>query len=436
MSRPRVLVLAEMANPEWVSVPLVGWSHARALMDVCDAHLVTQIRNRAAILRAGLIEGRDFTAIDSEAVAARGHKLAKFIRRGKGMNWTTQTAIEAIGYIFYEHLTWKKFGARIRAKEFDVVHRITMLSPIVPSPIARHCAAAGVPFVLGPLNGGVPWPRGFDAHRRREREWLSYVREAYKLLPGYRSTRQNAAVILVGSRFTYEQIPQTYRHKVFYMPENAIDESKFTKRRTRTASLPLRAIFVGRLVPLKGMDMLLEAAAGIVRERKLTIEIVGAGPEEARLKEFVLREGFGEEVTFTGWLKHEQVIEHIAEADLLLLPSIREFGGGAALEAMAVGVPPLVLNYGGPAELVTPASGFLVEMGSRARIVRLLRETLSEIVADPSLIDQKAKVAYRRAHEQFTWPAKVRQTLAVYDWALGRAKERPHFPMPMPDPPM
>ena len=75
-------------------------------------------------------------------------------------------------------------------------------------------------------------------------------------------------------------------------------------------------------------------------------------------------------------------------------------------------------------------------MGSRARIVRLLRETLSEIVADPSIIDQKAKVAYRRAHEQFTWPAKVRQTLAVYDWVLGRTKERPQFPMPMPDPPM
>src|SRR5438034_11368581 len=104
MRRVRALVLAEMANPEWVSVPLVGWSHARALMDVCDAHLVTQVRNREAILRAGLVEGKDFTAINSEAIAKRGHQLAKLLRSGKGVNFTTWTTIEMIGHVYYEHL--------------------------------------------------------------------------------------------------------------------------------------------------------------------------------------------------------------------------------------------------------------------------------------------------------------------------------------------
>ena len=189
----RPLLVAEAANPDWASVPLIGWSLATALMAISNGHLVTQIRNREAILKMGLIEGEQVTFLDSEAVAAPLSAVAKVLTRGKA--WTLNTAIGAIAYYEFERLLWKQFGHRIEQHEFDVVHRITPLSPVVPSLLARKCARAGVPFVLGPLNGGVPWPREFRAARHQEREWLTYLRGAYKLLPGYASTREYASAI-------------------------------------------------------------------------------------------------------------------------------------------------------------------------------------------------------------------------------------------------
>ena len=151
----RVLLLAEACNPEWVSVPLEGWSHSRAIASLVDTHLVTQIRNRDAIVRAGLQEGGEFTAINSEAVEGPVYRLAAKLRGGAGVGWTTLAGLSALSYPYYEHLVWKQFGKRIQAREFDIVHRITPLSPTATSLIAPRCQKAGVPFVMGPSS---PFP--------------------------------------------------------------------------------------------------------------------------------------------------------------------------------------------------------------------------------------------------------------------------------------
>ncbi len=422
-ARPKVLIIAEAANPEWVSVPLVGWSLATALREVCDVHIVTQIRNRDAFLRAGLIEGEDFTAIDSEAFARPLWKLGNRLRMGEGKGWTMMQLIAAASYPYFERLVWKKFGPAIRAGEYDIVHRITPLSPTLSSPIAAKIHKAGVPFILGPLNGGVPWPKGFEAERLKEREWLSYLRNAYKMLPARGATLAHASAILVGSRHTQSEIPAKHQQKCIYLPENAIDPGRFSQQ-AKPADGPLRACFIGRMVAYKGPDILLEAAMPLLKQGRLVLDIIGDGPLLAGLKE----QAAGlENVHFHGWVDHAKVQEIMIRNSLLAFPSIREFGGGVVLEAMALGLVPLVVDYAGPGELVHPEFGFKTPIGDRATIVRDFRQQLEQIALDPTKLPAMGSTAKARINTLFTWQAKAAQIMQVYDWVTNKRPDRPVF---------
>lgn len=421
LHRPRILAIAEAANPEWVSVPLVGWSLAAALRDVADVHLVTQVRNRDAILRAGWEEGRDFTAIDSEAFARPMWKLAEVLRMGEGKGWTMVQAVNALSYPWFEHLVWKQFGPAITRGDYDIVHRITPLSPTASSLLAGRCARAGVPFMLGPLNGGVPWPAGFDDLRRAEREYLAPLRSAYKLLPGRRATLHNASAILAGSHHTASEIPAAYQGKTLWLPENGIDPARFNRRAAPEGVL--RAAFVGRLVPYKGPDMLLEAAAPLLRDGRMTLDMVGDGPMMAALREQA-RDLPG--VTFHGWQAHEAVQDILCRAHVFAFPSIREFGGGVVLEAMALGVPPLIVDYAGPGELVDATCGIKTPIGPRAQIVADFARALTRLADDPAQLAPLADSAFQRVQTQFLWSRKAEQVARAYDWVrAGRPAPRP-----------
>ncbi len=433
-ARPRVLLIAEQANPGWVSVPLEGWSHSQAISKLVDAHLVTHVRNQENLVKAGLVEGRDFTALDTAALDRPMYKLVNALRGGETVGWTTQTAFGALSYYLFEHLVWRRFGAQLRARDFDVVHRLTPLSPTNPSLLAGRLRSIGVPFIIGPLNGGLPWPEGFSEARLKEREYLSYIREAYKLMPAYRSTRAHAAAIIAGSRASHEQLPKWAHHRTVYIPENAIDPERFNGQVTGPVTLPLKVAFVGRLVPYKGADMLIEAAAPLAREGKVVLDIIGDGPERDRLTAMAAQLDIANAVKLEGWVPHTQLKDRLIQSDVFGFPSVREFGGAVVLEAMAMGLVPIVADYGGPGELVSPQSGFAVPMGRRSEIVAGFRKGLEQLVAAPEQIRPMGARARTRVLSRFTWDAKAKQVLEVYRWVMGRRTDKPDFGMPLADP--
>lgn len=417
----KILIIAEAANPEWASVPLIGWSLSNAIQKKSpDSLIVTQVRNREAWIRAGAVENKDFIAIDSEKIAIFTNKISSFVRGKSNKAWTIDTAFASLSYYYFEYLVWKKFKKLIKNGEFDLVHRITPLSPTAPSLIAKKCIKSNVPFIIGPLNGGVPWPKEFNEVRHQEKEWLSYIREAYKLLPGYKQTLKYSSAIIAGSKFTLGAFPKYAKDKSFFIPENGIDPSRFNlKKSSIKQSQPLKICFVGRLVPYKGAKILLESCLALLNQKKVSIDLIGDGPELASLKDYVQENNIANSVRFHGWVEHKKVQLIMSECDVLGFPSIREFGGGVVLEAMALGLVPVIVDYAGPGELVDLNIGYKVPMSTRQDIVNNFNIVMTEIVNNPADLAQKSENCVTRINDKFTWEKKAMQIHHIYNWLLS-----------------
>src|SRR5262249_43835367 len=149
------------------------------------------------------------------------------------IGWTTAIAMAYPSYLAFEWEAWKANRKELLNGAFDLVHRITPMSPTLPSPMAGW---SPVPFLLGPLNGGLKWPAAFRKHLAREREWLSYLRNAYRLLPYHNSTYRNSTAILAAFQHTINDLPKDIRANALNFPEVGIDPEVFD----RVADRPVR----------------------------------------------------------------------------------------------------------------------------------------------------------------------------------------------------
>jgi D-inositol-3-phosphate glycosyltransferase len=183
-------------------------------------------------------------------------------------------------------------------------------------------------------------------------------------------------------------------------------------------------LFVGRIEPLKGIDVLIEAMALVLKKHKhlrddICLCIIGGEPdvdpanmnrEMARLQEMREKLGIADVVTFLGKRDQEALPFHYSAAEVCVVPSHYESFGMVALEAMACGTPVIASRVGGLTFTVRDGStGFLVPNDDP----QALAEKLSQLLTDERLrkeMGQQAATVARR----YGWPIVARQIIAAY----------------------
>ncbi len=237
-------------------------------------------------------------------------------------------------------------------------------------------------------------------------------------------TAKNATLIVTISNYSLEKIQKYYdieQSKVRIVP-NGVDIDKFKPMDTKGVRQQfglgneLCVLFVGSLIPRKGLPFLVEAAKKVVKDQADTkFLIVGDGPLRNQLSDSLDTANLSGNFKFIGNLKDDVLPLVYNCADVFVLPSIQEGQGIVLLEAQASSKPVVAFNIGGVNETVqNKETGFLVNRGN----VDALADALLKLLTDRALREKMGSNGRKFVSENYTWDICAQKMLRVYSEVL------------------
>jgi glycosyltransferase involved in cell wall biosynthesis len=299
---------------------------------------------------------------------------------------------------------------RASLRNFDAVHIYGLYDLLGPA-VSYFCRRQGVPYVIEPMGMYRPIDRNFQLKAL----WHRSVGKAFW---------QEAAMIVATSEMEQQELLEdgvpAAKIAIRY---NGIDPAFYTSlppcggfraKHGISPEEPL-VLFLSRLIPRKGADILIEAFARACPESG---RLVIAGPEgepgyRAYLEKRARESGVETRVLFTGAVYDEEKKTLLRDADLFVLPSRYENFANAPAEAIACGVPVIITDACGIRSLVEGQAGLVI-----ATELEPLVEALRKLIHDKAFYT-RMKEGCRRVAEQLNWDRLTEQMESYYAEALA-----------------
>ena len=270
-----------------------------------------------------------------------------------------------------------------------------------------------------------------EYEQAREYEYQSFRRRTANYFMRYlakleRETAKKSTLVVTISKYSFDKIRQYYDvdgTKIRIVP-NGVDIEKFkpssnidaAKRQFKLGNEPC-VLYVGGLIPRKGLPFLVDAAKKIVKVYSETkFLVVGKGPLKNQLQSSISAANLSDNFNFLGSVKEGMLLVLYDCADAFVLPSTQEGQGIVLLEAQASAKPVVAFDVGGVNETVLNGeTGFLVKRGSTDG----LADALLKLISDKALREKMGANGRRFVAENFTWDICARKMLNVYQEALA-----------------
>lgn len=324
------------------------------------------------------------------------------------LNWFREkhSAFHHMYYILWQHWAWlwvKHSGIR-----FDVIHHVTMNDYRIPSELYK---AKGAKVIWGPMGGAQVTPRPLKVYEKNQlvASFREFVNKSCSWNPFYKKALRSYYKIYCINNETQKQISRIVGKDVPLMPELALrDEYKNLPIRKGKNDI-LKIVFVGRLIGKKGIAFLVDALSLMPTDMDWEFLIFGDGDDRALIEKQIADSGIGKNVKLMGNRPLNQIAEAYQQADVFVLPSLRETSGNVLLEAMAYAVPIVAFDTSFCRLLKEVDCGVFINTDQALEGIK--EDWCKAIVTlgqDKELAKQMGLNGYKYVNSKLTWDEKYR----------------------------
>ncbi|WP_288423703.1 glycosyltransferase family 4 protein [uncultured Spirosoma sp.] len=321
-------------------------------------------------------------------------------------------------YIYWQWTASKTALALNKQHGFNLVHHVSYTSLQMGSFLYR----LKKPFIFGPVGGGQEAPTTFR-HYFKEFWLKEQLRSAVSNLmlrfnPGCYESVRRADYVLSWNEDTSRMIHKLGRKRAVDKVFGGIDKNFIPAAPMHRPSRDvLELIWVGRLMPRKGLELTLHGLSRVNPTCHVHFTIVGDGEMGKYVAEYIEKYKLQQRVTWVGKVPYTELRSYYANADVFYFTSLRDTGPGQLMEAMGYTLPVVTLMLHGQAELVDDSTGIRVPVTDPETVASELGKAIEWMYYNEEKRLAMGLNAYHFAQDQ-CWEKKINRLLHTYYDAL------------------
>lgn len=394
------LVSAYGCEPNKGSEPGIGWQWCLQLARFGEVHIITRSNNKENI-----DTGLSYLAKDTrDKLYFYYYDTSKIIRSIKKGDHNL--------YPYY--FCWQIGAYRLakticQSKKFDYCFALTFGSIWMPTFMYK----LPIPFVWGPIGGGEAVPDEYLELMGKKASLLQRFRKimikTVRINPLVINPIKKAKYVIARTEDTAKLIPHKYNNKVKVCLETAIDLGEITTKEYNqevNASKKCRLIYTGRLIKLKGLDLVFHAISKCDCKNQFEFVLVGDGDQRNHLESLAKSLNIEDRIYFIGKKSRSELLQILHEGDIYIFPSFKEGGSWALMEAMGCALPVICLDTSGMHIITDDKSAIRIPVGDSDNTVERYKNAIEKLVNDVQLRQQMGICARNRIEKVFNWDEK------------------------------